>query len=561
MLINDYFTNIGPDLAKTAQELSRNLDPTQLQRKDYHQTPDCPILTLHYPPLPELIKKINDIKNFKSSGIPLIASRIWKMFFQDNPHRLYKIIKTSIDTQTFPKKWKKATVVPIPKVSKPLGPEDLRPISLLPLPGKIFEHLIHSQIDSFLEQNNLLTKSQNGFRSKHSTIQTVFDFTTELTNFYNDHFDTIAIYIDFKKAFDTVNHNLLIEKLTSFNFGNNIRLLLKSYLSDRSQATFLNGYTSHETNITYGVPQGSVLGPKLFLIFINDLVHIIQHSKYFLYADDIVMYKKLNNSNVQQDVELFNQDIKAIELWCLKNELTINIKKTKLQYFPHSRNIDCTIFENDVACQIYGQRLSYVGTFKYLGIDIDRNLNMKSFFDSMYKLVSHKLYLLKLIRPSLTIDAALAVGKSMLLSLIDYGNIFLTCVTQEDRSDLQKLQNKILRCCLNIVDPLDINIIEMHSLVNVDLVDKRRAYHLLTLVHRNVKGNKFEMVDHNVNTRYNDGYKINLIRPRNEHVRKTSYYIGTSSWNDLDLDLRELDITSFKDKIKEKIKSGEIPVF
>ena len=558
--INNYFTNIGPNLARSAQEMIKDQDPTLLHRIKHQRIPDCPILTLRHPAMPELLKRINDIKPYKSSGVPLVASRIWKIVFQNMPHLLDNIIKTSIDFNIFPKKWKIATVVPIPKTSKTMGPEDLRPISLLPLPGKIFEHLIYSQIDNFLEQNNLLTKSQNGFRSKHSTIQTVFDFANDLINSYNDDCETIAIYIDFKKAFDTVNHNLLLGKLTSFNFDESTCLLLKSYLTHRSQMTFINGNTSGSNNISYGVPQGSVLGPKLFLIFINDLVKNIQNSKYFLYADDIVMFKRLTKDNTNEDLVLFKQDIKAVETWCLINELTINIKKTKLQFFPSNRNTDCSNFENEVACHLYGQRLSYVNTFKYLGIDIDKNLNMKSFYDSMYKLVSHKFYLLKLIRPSLTIEAALAVCKSMILSLIDYGNIFLTSVTQEDRSDLQKLQNKILRCCINIVDPMDVNVVDMHDLVNVEFVDKRRTYNLLTVIHSNVQNGKVDMLDHNVNTRYNDGCEIDLIKPRNEHVRKSSLYTGMSAWNNLSLNLRQLDIHTFKKKIKENIRTGEVGI-
>ena len=174
----------------------------------------------------------------------------------------------------------------------------------------------------------------------------------------------------------------------------------------------------------------------------------------------------------------------------------------------------------------------------------------------MYKLVNHKLYLLKLIRPALTVQAALSVGKSMILSLIDYGNIFLTILTQEDKSDLQKVQNKVLRCCLDITDPLDMNVLEMHNMVNVDLVDERRTYNLLTMTHRNVKTDKFKMLDHQINTRYNDGNKIELIRPRNEQARRSCYYTGTSLWNTLNQETRQFELSEFKGKIKNIVKTG-----
>ena len=143
----------------------------------------------------------------------------------------------------------------------------------------------------------------------------------------------------------------------------------------------------------------------------------------------------------------------------------------------------------------------------------------------------------------------------MILSLTDYGNILLTILTQDDKSDLQKLQNKVLRCCLDIVDPLDMNIIAMHNLVNVDLVQERRTYNLLTMIHRRVKADKFKMLDHQANTRYNDGYKIELIRLRNEQVRRSSYYIGSSLWNTLNQETRQLEATKFKTKIRNIVKN------
>ena len=133
---------------------------------------------------------------------------------------------------------------------------------------------------------------------------------------------------------------------------------------------------------------------------------------------------------------------------------------------------------------------------------------MKGQFEYLFKIVNPKLFLLRIIRPCLTIYAAVNIARSMILSLIDYGNIFLTCCTQGGKSDLQVLQNKILRCCLRIDDPLDQNIVEMHSMLKIMMVDQRRILQLLILIKKNSLINKFEYVNHGRETRHNDGLKI-----------------------------------------------------
>ena len=170
-----------------------------------------------------------------------ISSKIWK-FFADTYNNLFVTLFNCICIQAhYPDEWKVATVVPLPKTPNANKPADLRPISLLPLPGKILKHHIHDSLQVYLDNNNLISKFQNGFRKNHSTQQTIFKYTTDLLLNNNDHETSIAIYIDFRKAFDTVNHNKLINKISKYGIALKLTKLLKSYLTNRKQQTMVNG--------------------------------------------------------------------------------------------------------------------------------------------------------------------------------------------------------------------------------------------------------------------------------------------------------------------------------
>ena len=190
------------------------------------------------------------------------------------------------------------------------------------------ERIAHTLINGHVENLNLLNQNQGGFRKKRSTISTTAKFTDDILLGINEKQYTEASFIDLKKTFDTINHQILIKKLRHFGININTRSWIKKYLENRKQKCTVNGKTSCELDITCGVPQGSILGPLLFLLYINDIDQDLLHSKVQLYADDTVIYA----CHEQEEVAHLwvSEDLNLLTKWCGKNQLTININKTKM---------------------------------------------------------------------------------------------------------------------------------------------------------------------------------------------------------------------------------------
>ena len=263
--INQFFVSIGPKLARSFDSEWTYYGPSLEQTFEFKLiTNEC----TH-----KIVKTIN---TNKSSGIANLSSQILKDAFSALVPELTFLLNLSLTTNVIPQAWKVAKVVPLPKDGNPDSVNKWRPISLFPLPGKLLEKSVHTQLMEHLTLQNILDKNQGGFRKGFPTTSTRAKLTDDIYSAINNSELTLAVFIDFKKAFDTLDHNILLLKMKHLGLKDNAIKWFKNYLHGRTQCTVANDITSDPLPITCGVPQGSILGPLLFLCYINDLSSTIK---------------------------------------------------------------------------------------------------------------------------------------------------------------------------------------------------------------------------------------------------------------------------------------------
>ena len=450
--------------------------------------------------------------------------------------QLVYLLNCSFETGIVPSAWKMATVIPLYKGGSRKDVSNFRPVSLLPLPSKIMERVVHNRIYSHLENTNLLDPNQGGFRKKHSTIGTISQLTNEIFEGMNNRIMTVACFIDMAKAFDTVNHKILCKKL--YKLGINGRLIdwLENYLSGRKQCTLANGTTSPYHDIICGVPQGSILGPLLFITYMNDLRTACKNSKYLLYADDTVIFNTNENQIATNQIQ---RDLDAVSLWCDQNQLTIHVKKTKYVIFglrSQTRKL------NDHELFIKNQKLQKVATYKYLGMILDSYLTFNNHLQQTLNVISHKLLLLCKLRKYIDKHTAITLYKSMILPIMEYGDVIYCGAKGKLLSKLQSAQNRILRLC--IYSNVYMETERLYSACKTSKLELRRDIHLNLFMYKQ-KGNNRIVNNRKIHTRAHDALLFTTIKPKNEKYKQNIYYRGALNWNSLPV--RERSIITFKE--------------
>ena len=277
----------------------------------------------------------NYVSITKASGPNGIPTKILQMISKEISPPLSKICNMAITTGTHPKKLKLVNVLPIYKKGSRLLVSNYRPISLLSNLNKIFEKIIFKRVYNFIEKNEILYPPQYGFRSKHSTTHALINITEKVRSALDHNKVSCGIFVDLQKAFDTVNHKILLQKLNYYGYRGVINDWFRSYLFERKQKVCINGFESETKIMHHGVPQGSVLGPFLFLLYINNLHKCINHSSTFHFADDTNLLNISENYKILQ--KNVNHDLKSLHDWLLSNKISLNKDKIELICFHKSR--------------------------------------------------------------------------------------------------------------------------------------------------------------------------------------------------------------------------------
>lgn len=307
---------------------------------------------------------IKKLKNSSSCGVDGINAKFLKNTVEYSSIILSCIFSQSLQHSSLPEDWLVGKIVPVHKSGLTHNPSNFRPISLTSVPCKILEHIIFTHLVNFLESNQFFTPSQHGFRKNFSCETQLLVFTNDLHVLLDSGFTIDCIFLDYSKAFDKVSHQLLLLKMKHLNLDPNVFNWIRAFLSNRTQFVSANNIDSPVQPVLSGVPQGSVLGPLLFLIFMNDLPTNVS-SKVCLFADDCVIYRKITNQN---DVTSLQTDLNNIFTWCQLCNMELNISKCKAMRVCRTSLAYPDYHLNDT-------HLESVSFYKYLGVHISSNLS------------------------------------------------------------------------------------------------------------------------------------------------------------------------------------------
>ena len=355
--------------AETKAELLNNQFQSAYTREELSRVPDKGLSP--HPPMKDIRidnhgvhKLLRGLKPHKATGPDMVPARFLRDYAMELSNIISKLFQFSIDSGTIPNDWKTASIVPIFKKGEKHKPANYRPVSLTSICCKLLEHIVHSNIMDHYDQLNILTDKQHGFRSKRSCETQLIVTIQELAKSMSVGEQVDIVLLDFSKAFDKVPHRRLLHKLNYYGVRGHTINWIESFLSYRTQQVIIEGKTSTTADVLSGVPQGTVLGPLLFLTFINDMPDCTR-SDIRLFADDSLLYRRIRS---RQDTTILQEDLAALEKWERDWQMSFNPEKCTVIHVTNKRSPVVTPY------RLHGHTLERERTSKYLGVTISQDL-------------------------------------------------------------------------------------------------------------------------------------------------------------------------------------------
>ncbi len=552
--LNNYFASVGEKLVQELDKAQPLVDENEFIK--YCHAPVKNSLFCRPVDFNELKLLIAKLKNSKSPGPDDIGSKSIKMSFDIIGVHLSHVFNLSIATGCVPEKLKMAKVIPLFKKGATYLPGNYRPISLLNMFDKLLEKIMYNRLYNHLQSNNILYEFQFGFRKNYSTTLALIEVIDNIYKNLDDGKLGVGIYLDLQKAFDTVNHRILLWKLYNYGVRGVVHDWFRSYLNNRRQFTCMSDVQSSLADITCGVPQGSVLGPLLFLVYINDIGNAVAYQKVKLFADDTNLFVFGDNaSTVETDT---NACLSALSNWFLCNKLSLNLSKTCYMIFSNKPCVDLNLSLN-------GQIIERVHYFKYLGVTIDDQLKWSVHIDNIYSKLIKFTSIFYRLRDKLPDVFLKDVYYAFVYTHILYGIELYANTTNNNLTKLITLHNKLLRILQN--KPRTTRVPQLYANYNILPIPELHKHQLILFVYNYfyhshslpsvfLSSNYFSLNNHvHVhNTRMSTNAHIYGVKT--VYGKRNTKYKAAVLWNELPENLQSVPvILQFKKSLKAYLLS------
>ena len=502
-----------------------------------------------------IYKELCQLNTGKSTGLDGIPARFLKDAAKVLKIPITFIINLSISSHTVPDDLKLAKVKPLFKKNDRLKPENYRPVSILSIVSKLLEKAIYKQLENFLVENNLLYEFQSGFRKSYSTDSCLIHLVDYIKLQTAKGLFTGMVLLDLQKAFDTVDHEILCQKLEVL--GVHSIEWFRSYLTNRKQLVNVNSCNSDVSNISCGVPQGSLLGPLLFLIYVNDMqVSIDSDCKVLLYADDSCILFS------HRDPEVISSKLsKMLEQchdWLVDNKLSLHLGKTESILFGPSRKVKC-VGENSFNISCHGFKIEMKTCVKYLGVMLDNMLSGELIVQNIITKVNQRLKFLYRNSKCLSMQSRKTLCSALIQCHLDYASCcWYEGISKKLKSKLQVAQNKVVRFILSLHCRHSVGFKEFRELDLLPIpmrVKQLRLNHVHNIVSQSCPSYlafNFNKKNTTHSTRSGDSsFYVPSVKGGGGGESSTFYYNGIKDWNSLPLSVRNLES---KQKFKSEVK-------